>query len=345
MSGAFGLLAVFAGLAAAPRTTTLEPLPGEKHLANIRQLTAGGENAEAYFSFSGKRLVFQSTRPPLGCDQIFTMDLDGGRLAQVSTGKGRTTCGYFLPGDRRILYASTHEGGAECPPKADMSQGYVWALYPAYDIYTARADGGDVRPLTRTPGYDAEATVAPDGSRIVFTSVRDGDLELYSMKLDGGDVRRLTHEPGYDGGAFYAPDSKRIVYRASHPADPKALERYRRLLGQGLVEPRSLEIMVMNADGSAKRAVTANGRANFAPYFHPDGRRIIFASNLRDPRGRNFDLYLVNTDGTGLEQVTFNDTFDGFPMFSRDGSRLVFASNRHGSQPGETNIFLADWKD
>ena len=174
--------------------------------------------------------------------------------------------------------------------------------------------------------------------------MRDGDLELYSMDLDGGDLRRLTHEKGYDGGAFYSPDSSQIVYRAHHPTDPKEVERYEQLLRRGLIEPRALEIMVMNADGSGKRQVTSNGKANFAPYFHPNGRRIIFASNMNDPRGRNFDLFLINLDGSGLEQVTFNDTFDGFPMFNRDGSRLVFASNRHGSKEGETNVFIADWK-
>ena len=337
-----GILAVL--VLAGFENNTIAPLPGEKHLANLQQLTSGGENAEAYFSFDQKKLIFQSTRSPYECDRIFTMNLDGTGLRMVSTGKGRTTCGYFLPGDTRILYASTHEGSPLCPARPDMSQGYVWALYKDYDIYTARADGHDVKPLTRTPGYDAEATVSPDGKRIVFTSVRDGDLELYSMNLDGSDVRRLTHEKGYDGGAYYSPDSKKIVYRAHHPTEPGDVERYEKLLAQGLIEPRALEIMVMDADGSNKRQVTSNGKANFAPYFHPDGKRIIFASNMHDPRGRNFDLYLINLDGTGLERVTFNETFDGFPMFSRDGSRLVFSSNRHGKRPGETNVFIADWK-
>ena len=326
--------------------TVLQPLPGEKHLANIRQLTsiAGGENAEAYFSSSGKRLIFQSTRPPFECDQIFTMNIDGTDVRLVSTGKGRTTCGYFLPRDRRILFSSTHEGSPDCPPRADMSQGYVWALYKDYDIYAANPDGSDLRPLTRTPGYDAEATAAPDGQRIVFTSVRDGDLELYSMKVDGSDVRRLTFEKGYDGGAFYSADCKKIVYRASHPKEAKDIERYEMLLAKGLIEPKSLEIMLMDADGSNKREVTHNGKANFAPYMHPNGKQIIFASNMNDPRGRNFDIYLINIDGTGLEQITFNETFDGFPMFNKDATKLVFASNRHDSKPGETNIFIADWK-
>jgi len=323
----------------------IQPLAGEKHLANIRQLTAipRGENAEAYFSFDSKKLIFQSTRPPFQCDQIFTMNLDGTDVRLVSAGKERTTCGYFLPGDRRILFSSTHETSPDCPPKPDMSHGYVWAIYKGYDIYTANADGRDLRPLTRTLRYDAEATVSPDGKHIAFTSMRDGDLDIYTMNIDGSGVKRLTNEIGYDGGPFYSPNSKQIVYRAHHPKDPKDVGRYKKLLAEGLIEPRSLEIMFMNADGSNKREVTHNGKANFAPYFHPNGKQIIFASNMNNPSGRNFDLFLIDVDGTGLEQITFNETFDGFPMFSRDGTKLVFASNRHDSKPGETNIFIADW--
>ncbi len=330
---------------AAGQNSVYPPFPGEKHLANITKLTAipGGENAEAYFSNDGKKLIFQSTRPPRDCDQIFTMNIDGSDVRMVSTGKGRTTCGYFFPGDERILFSSTHEASSECPPKADMSHGYVWALYRGYDIYSARPDGSDLRPLTRTDGYDAEATISPDGKRIVFTSVRDGDLEIYSMNLDGTDVRRLTHEKGYDGGAFYSPDSSKIVYRAHHPKDPEEIARYEMLLSKGLIEPKALEIMVMAPDGSDRREITHNGKANFAPYFHPNGKQIIFASNMNDPQGRNFDIFLINIDGTGLEQITFNETFDGFPMFNKAGTKLVFCSNRHDSQPGETNVFIADW--
>lgn len=346
--------AVFAGILVslmltfvAAREDRYDPLPEEKHLANLRKLTAipGAENAEAYLSFDQKKLIFQSTRPPYECDQMFTMNLDGSDLKLVSTGKGRVTCGYFFPDGKRILYSSTHEEGAPCPPKADMSKGYVWALYKSFDIYSARTDGSDLKPLTRTPGYDAEATISPNGQRIVFTSVRDGDLDIYSMNLDGSDVKRLTFEKGYDGGPFYSPDSKQIVYRAHHPTDPKDLDRYEKLLAEGLIEPKSLEIMVMNADGSNKRQLTGNGRANFAPYFLPNGKQVIFSSNLSDPKGRNFDLFVVNTDGTGLERITYNDTFDGFPMFTRDGKQLIFCSNRSGSKTGETNVFLADWKD
>ncbi len=316
----------------------------EKHLKNIRQLTFGGENAEAYFSFDGKKLIFQSTRDSWACDQIYAMSLDGSKLKRVSTGNGRTTCAYFLRNGEEFIYSSTHLGGDECPPKPDYSQGYVWSIEEDYDIFRSDFKGNLVQ-LTRTPGYDAEATVSPDGQKIVFTSVRDGDLEIYTMNIDGSHVQRLTIEVGYDGGAFFSPDSKRIVYRASHLSNEKAINRYREKLAQHLVEPRQLEIFVMDADGSFKTQITHNGAANFCPFFHPNGRQIIFASNQGDPKGRNFDLYLINTDGTGQQQITFNETFDGFPMFSRDGSKLVFASNRNGKIPGETNIFLADWAE
>lgn len=318
---------------------------GEVRLRNIRQLTQEGENAEAYFSFDGRRLIYQSTHGAFKCDQIFILDLATGASRLASTGKGRTTCGYFFPEGRRILYASTHEASPECPPRPDYSRGYVWPLYAGYDLYVSRLDGSGLKPLTRTTGYDAEATVSPDGKRIVFTSVRDGDLELYSMKLDGKDVRRLTHEKGYDGGAFYSPDSQWIVYRAHHPGDPAALARYQELLKEGLIEPRSLELFIMKADGSAKREITSNGAANFAPFFHPNGRQIIFSSNQADPRGRDFDLYLIDSDGKNQKRITFNDTFDGFPMFSPDGRKLVFASNRNAKKRGDTNIFIADWLD
>jgi Tol biopolymer transport system component len=315
----------------------------EPRLTNLRQLTNGGENAEAYFSPDGKRLIFQTTRPPeIPCDQIFSMNLDGSDLRRISSGSGRTTCAYYYPGRDRVLYASTHHTGAACPPPPDMSRGYVWALYD-YDIYSARPDGSDLRKLFGTPGYDAEATISRDGSKIVFTSTRDGDLDLYVMDADGGNVRRVTNEVGYDGGAFFSADGSKIVYRAHHPKDPQQIEDFKQLLAQKLVRPTQLDIYVMDADGSNKRQVTNNGAANFAPFFHPNGRQIIFSSNVSNPRGRNFDLYLINIDGSGLEQVTTDPEFDGFPMFSPDGRTLVFASNRRGAKQGDTNIFLADW--
>ncbi len=270
------------------------------------------------------------------------MNLDGSGLRQVSNGLGRTTCGYFHDGGRRILYSSTFEHSPDCPPRPDRSQGYVWPL-ASFEIYSARADGSDLRRLTRNDAYDAEATVSPDGNRVVFTSTRDHDIELYTMNPDGSDVRRVTRRVGYDGGAFFSPDGKRIVWRAMYPETPTDTADYLRLLERRLVRPSRLEIWVANAEGSEARQVTRLGGANFAPFFHPDGKRIIFASNQPDPRSRNFDLYLVNLDGTGLERVTTSTEFDGFPMFSPDGKRLVFASNRHAAQQGETNIFVAEW--
>ena len=318
-------------------------LPAEKHLANIKQLTFGGENAEAYFSSDGKQLIFQSTRDGRECDQIYTMNVDGSNIRLVSTGNGRTTCSYFYPNGKKILYSSTHLGAKECPPRPDFSKGYVWAIYPAFDVFTARPDGSAVKRLTTTPGYDAESTITRDGKKIVFTSMRDGDLDIYTMDANGRNVKRLTNELGYDGGPFWSYDGKQIVYRSHHPQTEKDKADYMGLLKDNLIRPTSLEIWVMNADGSNKRQITSNGKANFAPYFFPDGKRVIFASNMNDPRGRNFDLYVINTDGTGLERITFNDTFDGFPMFSRDGKKLVFASNRHSKTQGDTNVFIADW--
>jgi Tol biopolymer transport system component len=320
-------------------------LPGESHFVSIRQLTSGGENAEGYFSFSESKLIFQSTRDSFKCDQMFTMDLESLSTRLVSTGTGRTTCGYYLPGDTSILFASTHGSGPGCPPTPDFSHGYTWAVYPEYDIYTARADGSNLRVLTSSQGYDAEATVSPTGDRIVFTSSRNGDLDLFSMNLDGSNLHQLTDELGYDGGAFYSWEGRMIVYRAWHSTDSTEATAYKQLLRQNLVRPTRMELFVMNSDGSNKRQITNNGAANFAPFFHPDNKRVIFASNMGDPRGRNFDLYLINIDGTGLERITTNETFDGFPMFTHDGKWLVFASNRNGKVRGETNLFLAKWKD
>ena len=316
----------------------------ERHLTNIRQLTHGGENAEAYFSDDGRRLVFQSTRAGYPCDQIYTVSVDGTGERRVSTGTGRTTCGYFYPGGRQFLFASTHEASPECPPRPSYARGYVWPLYAGYDIYRAEVDGSKLTPLTRTPGYDAEATIAPDGL-IVFTSVRDGDMEIYSMRGDGSGVKRLTNRPGPDGGPFFSWDGTSIVFRARALGPGAELDEYRSLLKEGLWRPTSLELFVMGRDGGNLRQVTRLGGANFAPSWHPDGKRLIFSSNLHDPKGRNFDLYLVNVDGSGLERVTFNETFDGFPMFSPDGKRLVFASNRGAKVEGETNVFVADWVD
>ncbi len=334
----------------------VEPQPEETHFASLRQITFGGENAEAYWSFDEKQLIFQSTRPPFSADQIFTMKPDGSDVRLVSTGKGRTTCSYFLPGDERILYASTHAAGAAPPtsPPFDPKLGYVWSIWNDYDIYTAKADGSDIQVLNASPGYDAEATISPAGDRIVFTSTRDGDLEIYTMALDGTDVKRLTNAPGYDGGAFFSWDGKKIVWRAPN-RDDVDVEETRRLLKRQLVRPSKLEIWIMNADGTGKKMVTNNGAANFGPFWHPDGKRIIFATNVYDPRGANFELCMVDIETLKTERITHfarrrpaahrSDDFDGFPMFTRDGKRLVFCSNRNNAKPNETNVFMADWVD
>jgi Tol biopolymer transport system component len=321
---------------------SVEPAPGERHLANIRQLTNGGENAEAYFSADGKQLIFQSTRDGRSCDQQFIMNVDGSDVHRVSNGTGKTTCGYFFAKDSKIFYASTQAADSACPAKPDPSKGYVWGLDP-FDIYTANPDGSDTKRLTNYGVYTAEGTLSPDGKTIVFTSLEDGDLDIYTMNVDGSDVRRLTTTVGYDGGPFFSPDGKKIVYRAYHPTDPAELADYKSLLAQRIVRPSKMEIWVMNADGTDQSQITHLGGANFAPFFTPDGKQIIFSSNYRNPRSGNFDLFLVNLAGSGLEQVTTAPEFDGFPQFSPDGRSLVWASNRLAGNPHETNVFIADW--
>ena len=327
--------------APAPTGGIVAPETGESHFTNIHKLTSGGENAEAYFSQDGKRLIFQSTRDGRSCDQEFVMNVDGSNVHRVSTGFGKTTCGYFYDGDRKIFFGSTHAADTACPAKPDPSKGYVWGLDP-YDIYTANPDGSGLKRLTNYGVYTAEGTLSLDGHTIVFTSLKDGDLDIYTMSVDGSNLKRLTFQPGYDGGPFFSPDGKKIVYRAWHPTDT-ALTNYQDLLRQRLVRPNRMEIWVMNADGSDQHQITNLGGANFAPFFTPDGKRVIFSSNYKNPRSRDFELYLVNADGSGLEQVTHHPEFDGFPMFSPDGRKLVWASGR-ASPAGELNLFIADWK-
>jgi TolB protein len=331
-------------LAPGPTARAVPLHPDEVHLANIQQLTFGGENAEAYFSFDNQTIIFQSTRDANACDQQYTMNLDGSNLKMVSTGDGRTTCGYYTADDR-IIYASTHLGDPDCPPVPDPSAGYVWPLYRTFDIFSADPDGGNIVRLTDIDGYDAEGTVSPNGDKIVFTSTRDGDLEIYTMNMDGSDQTRLTFDRGYDGGPFFSPDGEWIVYRASHPTDPEEVAAYDELIAQDLVMPDNLEIYVMRADGSDQQQLTSFGGANWAPFFHPSGERIIFASDMdnENPRVPNFELYMIDLDGSNLERLTFDEAFDGFPIFSPDGSKLLFASNRFAEDEGNTNVFIADW--
>lgn len=323
----------------------------EAHLKNIKQLTFGGDNAEAYFSFGGDELVLQITNEEWGipCDQIFTFPTSGylGEMPKmISTGKGRTTCSYFMPGDSTIVYASTHLEADTCPSSPRSINGkYVWGIYDSYDIFVADKQGNIVRQLTDNPGYDAEATVSPDGQKIVFTSTRSGDLELYTMNIDGSNVQQVTNELGYDGGAFFSPDSKRLVFRTSRPTTDEEVKTYKNLLSQGLVQPTNMEIYTCNVDGSDMRQITDLGGANWAPFFHPSGEKIIFSTNHHTESGRQFNLFSINTDGTGLEQVTFDGVFDAFPMFSPDGKHLVFSSNRNNGGTRDTNVFLAEWED
>lgn len=321
----------------------------EKHLRNVRQLTFGGQNAEAYFSADGKKLIYQSAHGDVKCDQIFEMHIDGTGQHMVSTGKGRTTCSYFFPSGKKILYASTHLASPECPPKPDYSKGYVWGVYSGYDIFMANPDGSNLKQLTNAPGYDAEATISLDGKKITFTSVRNGDLDIYIMDADGKNVKQLTHELGYDGGPTFSPDGKWIVYRAYHPKTPQVIKDYKDLLAQNLIRPTSLEIWIMKSDGSDKKQITNLGAASFGPAFTADGKKIIFSSNYDPARHAtggegNFELWMMNPDGSGLDRITYSDGFDGFPMFSADGKKLVWASNRNGKAPHETNIFIGDWE-
>lgn len=332
-------------------SSTWVHFPGEKHLRNVKQLTFGGDNAEAYWSFDSKKLTFQRTdRSQFQCDQIFwgnvTFDSSGEfQYKMVSSGKGRSTCSFFLPGDSLILYSSTHGKQDTCPPVPDRKKvgRYIWPVYNTYEIYIADLNGNIKKQLTENNFYDAEATVSPKGDKIIFTSDRDGDLDLYAMNLDGSNVKRITNTLGYDGGAWYSPDGSKIVWRASRPDDIEAKNEYRRLHKKGMVAPTHMEVYIANADGSDAQQVTKMKGANWAPCFTPDGKKILFASNHEYPRGFPFNLYLINPDGTGLEKVTYSHVFEAFPMFSPDGKYLAWCGNRNNGGSRETNIFIAEW--
>ena len=324
----------------------------EKHLTNIKQLTFGGDNAEAYFSFDDSKLVFQFKNPAIGvdCDQIYVLDYNNHNMKEsmppmVSTGLGRTTCSYFMLGDTSVIYASTHLGDVNCPDEPEKREdgAYVWPIYPDFDIFVANMNGDILQQLTHEPGYDAEATVSPQGDKIVFTSDRTGDLELYTMEIDGSNVNQVTFGLGYDGGAFFSPDGTKLIFRSSRPETEEEIKEYKQLLSEGLVKPTEMELFICNVDGSDLKQITNLGNANWAPFFHPSGEKIIFSSNHESEKGFPFNLYLINIDGTGLEQVTFDGVFDSFPMFSYDGKKLVFSSNRNNGGTRSTNLFIADW--
>lgn len=325
----------------------------EKHLKNLIMLTHGGDNAEAYFSFDGTHASFQSNNKAwnLKCDQIFNLDIEkAGKDSTylpplVSTGKGRTTCSYFLKDGKHILFASTHKSADECPPVPEIKGKYLWAVYPSFEIYVSDLNGKIKKQLTEQPGYDAEATVSPDGKKIVFTSKRSGDLELWTMDIDGKNLKQLTSGLGYDGGAFFSPNGKQIVFRASRPKTEEEINEYKELLSQDLVAPTNMEIFICNTDGSELKQVTNLGKANWAPFFHPSGKKIIFSSNHHSKKGYDFQLFMINTDGTGLEQITNQSVFNAFPMFSPNGKKLIFSSNRKNGGTRDTNLFIADWDD
>jgi len=326
----------------------------EKHFKNIKQLTFGGDNAEAYWSFDDSKLIFQATyeKWDAECDQIFITELADSDMKNkmpqlVSTGHGRTTCSYFLPGDTTILYASTHEHDAACPhkPPRSIDGNYVWPVYDSYDIYVADLNGKILKQLTNDPAYDAEATVSPKGDKIVFTSIRTGDLELFTMNIDGTDLNQVTFDLGYDGGAFFSPDGSQLVFRASRPKTAEEIKKYKDLLAEGLVMPTHMEIYVCNVDGSNLRQVTTLGRANWSPFFHPSGEKIIFSSNHEGEGGFKFNLFMIDVDGSNLTQISHDSVFDAFPVFSNDGKYLVFSSNRNNGGTYDTNLFLAEWED
>ncbi len=323
----------------------------ETHFKNVRQLTFGGDNAEAYWSFDDKNIVFQASNHwDLECDQIFTMPVeslkhDHNIPQMISTGKGRTTCSYFLPGDSTIVYSSTHKTDINCPPvpkKEDHGGKYIWPVYESYDIFVADLKGNQLKQLTNTEGYDSEPTVSPKGDLIVFTSLRSGDLELYTMNIDGSDVKQVTNGLGYDGGAFFSPDGTKLIFRSSRPKTDAEIKEYKDLLADGLVKPTNMELYICNVDGTDLKKITDLGSANWSPFFHPSGKKVIFSSNHKN-KTVPFNLYMINVDGTGLEQITFDAVFDAFPMFSNDGKRLLFSSNRNNNGTHETNLFVADW--
>ncbi|MBI3512382.1 MAG: PD40 domain-containing protein [Bacteroidetes bacterium] len=324
----------------------------EKHLKNLRQLTFGGDNAEAYWSPDGKSLTFQSNYKKWGlsCDQIFLMKIKEAKDSSympthISNGDGRTTCSYFMPDGKHILFASTFKSGKDCPPTGDLHKGgkYLWPVFNSYDIYVADLNGNITSQLTDTLGYDAEAVVSPKGDKILFTSTRGGDLDLWTMNIDGTNPQQITHELGYDGGGFFSPDGTKIVFRASRPKTEEEIKDYKDLLAQGLVAPVAMEIFTCNVDGSDLKQITSLGKANWAPYYTHDGKKIIFSSNHQSTKGFDFQLFMINTDGTGLEQVTYESYFNSFPMFSPDGKRIAFSSNRLNGGTHDTNVFVADW--
>ena len=338
-------------LAAAQPPPSEVPLASEEaqHLRDIRQLTRGFQRAgEAYFSPDARRIIFQAVTDDYPFYQIFTMKLDASGLNRVSTGRGKTTCSYFRPDGKKIIFASSHldpkldeteargrrEADEEARARAESAKAkkpyrgrrYQWDFDVHMDIFEANPEGTALVRLTTAPGYDAEGAYSPDGNQVVFCSLRDGDGEIYIMNADGSAPRRLTHRKGYDGGPFFSPDGKHVIFRG----DPE--------------ENDHLQLFVINADGTGERQLTRNQAVNWGPYWHPDGRHIIFASSLATPEGSgrpNYDLFLMDVDTTRTERITFNPAADVLPVFSPDGKQVMWTSTRSADRTSQ--IFLADW--
>ena len=313
------------------------------HFSNLQQLTHGDSNGESYWSPDSKHVIFQSTRGTAQCDQEYIMNADGSDQHLVSTGKGATTCGYFVD-NMHVLYASTHEGNPSCPAPPDHSKGYVWAVHPTFDIYLATLDGKIQKKLTDAPGYDAEATVNFKTHKVMYTSMSAGDLDLWTMNADGSNKKQITHTEGYDGGGVFSHDGKKIVWRAYHPDTPEKKAAYQALLKDNLTTPMKMELWTANADGSSAKQITQFGCASFAPTFTPDDKKILFATNKDKCDSSTFELYLINPDGSGLERVTDYGKFTSFPEFSPDGKKLIFSSSYGSKSNYEFNLFTVDWK-
>ncbi|NQV29761.1 MAG: PD40 domain-containing protein [Candidatus Marinimicrobia bacterium] len=320
-------------------------------LSNVEQLTFVGDNGEAYWGPKGEEIIFQSKRDGNACDKIYIMNADGSNQRMVSPDVGAHTCSYFSIDKERIIFASTFGVVDSCPPRPKpQGNKYLWSLFP-YDIYSSKPDGTDLVRIRENAGYDAEPTVSYLTGKVIFTSEIDDDLELFTMNIDGSDVNRLTNHLGYDGGPYFSPDAQKIVWRAWYPETPEDTLRWQENMALNQVEAVPLDIYSMDADGKNIIRLTNNGATNWAPSWHPNGRQVVFSSNMDDwndevkAYGHNFELYMINLDGSGLVRLTNNTFFDSFPMFSPDGKSMAFASNRDAENPRATHIFKAEWND
>jgi len=316
-------------------------------IENVKQLSFQGDNGEAYFNSDDSKVIFQSKRNNNNCDKLYIVDINGNNLTEFVANDGAFTCAYFSLDDRYIFFSSTMHLGSECPEiyKDPNPRKYIWPLRD-YEIF--RYDNGAVKQLTNYSGYNAETTTHPFEEKVIFTSLRDGDINLFEMDYNGENVKQITSEYGYDGGAFYSPNGENIVWRAWYPTSDEEISMWKNNLAKKFIESVPLDIYVAKNDGSEKQRLTSNGATNWAPSWHPDGKHIVFSSNMDDWRedynayGSNFELYMINIATKTLTRLTNNDTFDSFSVFSKNGKKIVFSSNRDAENPRNTNIFIAD---